>query len=328
MNILLLGGTGNISTDCAALLHDRGHHVLVLTRGRTPVPAEYTALVADCKDVNSLRRAVADVGIDVVIDFIGYDVPDLETTYEVFRDRVQQYIFISTTVVYRKPPEVLPVTEKSPLGNAFSAYGRKKQACEEFLMACHGAGDLPVTIVRPSHTYSCRWVPNPVTSVGYTSAARLEAGKPIFIHGDGQGLWTLTASTDFAVGLAGLVGNTSALGEAFQITSDQVLTWSQVLVETCLALGIKHPDIVLIPTDFICEAAPIMCDKLKGDKAHHGVFDNSKIKHFVPDFECSKSFRQGIREAIAWFKADPARQTVNQEADAIFETVIRQWRQV
>jgi nucleoside-diphosphate-sugar epimerase len=169
-------------------------------------------------------------------------------------------------------------------------------------------------------------MPNPVTSVGYTVAARIEQGRPVFVHDDGQGLWTLTHTEDFAVGLAGLIGNEDAIGETFQITSDCVLTWNQIMAETCRALGVDDPEIVRIPTDFICAVEPIMDPKLRGDKAHHGVFDNAKIKRAVPEFECKISFREGIRRSVEWFRAAPERQTIDPKIDALFDRVIDEWR--
>jgi len=326
MKVLFLGGTGNISTACAALLHQRGHDVTVLTRGVTPAPPEYAAITADRHDRDALRQALCDVEADVVINFLGYAVPDVETDYELLAGRIRQYIFISTTVVYAKPHANLPLTEESPKGNEFSQYGRDKQACEEWLLARLAEDGFPVTIVRPSHTYSCSWFPNPVASAGYTFAARLEQGKPVFVHDDGQGLWTLTASDDFAVGLAGLVGLEEAVGEAYQITGDAPLTWNQIYAETARALGVSNLEVVPIPTDFICEVCPDMVAKLKGDKAEPGVFDNAKIKRAVPDFECRKSFRQGVAEAAAWFRADPARKTVDAATDAVFDQLIEKWR--
>ena len=327
MNILFIGGTGNISTDCAALLHRRGHDISVLTRGTAPIPAEYSACRADRHDRAAVEAALAQKKIDVVLDFIAYDVPDVTMARDLFQGRVRQYVFISTTVVYSRPPERLPFTETSPLGNRFSEYGRNKLACEEFLLRQCRENGFPVTIVRPSHTYSKRWMPNPVTSVGYTVAARLEQGKPVFVHDDGQGLWTLTHTEDFAVGLAGLIGNEDAIGEAAQITSDCVLTWNQIMAETCRALEVDAPEIVHIPTEFIARAEPVMAPKLQGDKAHHGVFDNAKITRLVPEFECGISFREGIRRSVEWFRADPQRQAVNPEVDAIFDRVIERWRE-
>ena len=327
MDILFIGGTGNISAACAQLLRQRGHRVALLTRGQTPVPPGYEAITADRTNPDAMAAALGTRCFDAVVNFIGFDVPDVRLDVELFQGRTRQYVFISTTVVYSKPPARLPVVETDPLGNEFSAYGRKKQACEDYLLERCRRDGFPLTIVRPSHTYSCHWIPNPVTSVGYTVAARLERGLPVFVHDDGQGLWTLTASADFALGLGGLLGQPAALGEAFQITSDEVLTWNQILAEIALALGVARPSPVCIPTAFIGQVEPIMHDKLMGDKAHPGVFDCAKIKRLVPDFECRTSFRAGIRQAVAWFRADASRRAVNPQIDALFDRVIAAWRQ-
>lgn len=326
MNILFIGGTGNISTDCAALLHERGHQIAMLTRGARPVPEQYRSIIADHADVNAVHSALGNEEFDAVINFLGYKVSDIEIDLSLLKGRTGQYIQISSTVVYAKPHETLPLTESSPVGNPFSEYAQNKLACEQFLWEqCHGP-DFPVTIVRPSHTYSCRWIPNPVSSTTYTVAARLEAGKPIFVHGTGQSLWTLTHTTDFAVGLAGLVGNERALGEVIQITSDEVLTWNQICLETARAIGVDTPEIIPIPIDVICEAAPIMVAKLKGDKAEHGIFDNAKIKSLVPDFQCRKSFRNGIAESVAWYRAHPEMMVADPQVDAVFESVLAAWK--
>ena len=273
----------------------------------------------------AMKTALKNVTVDAVINFLGYDIPELETDYELLRNRVGQYIFISTAMVYAKPHREIPVTERSPVGNAFSDYARKKLACEEWLRARHDRVSFPVTVVRPSHTYCRRWIPGVAGSASYTFAARLEAGKPVFVHGDGQSLWTLTSTRDFAVGLAGLVGNAAAIGESYHITSDEALTWNRIYTEIADAVGADDPTIVKVPVDFICGLVPDMIQKLKGDKACHGVFDNAKIKKAVPDYACGTSFREGIRECVRWFNEEPSRKTIEPATDAIHETVIAEW---
>ncbi len=326
MKILFLGGTGNISTECAALLHGRGHEITVLSRGRTPVPAEYRAVQADRKDAGVLRAALRGVQPDVAINFLGFEPSDLKVDFAVLNGAVQQYIFISSATVYAKPPARLPITEDAPLGNAWWDYAQKKLACERWLEARRQESGFPVTIVRPSHTYSRRWIPNPVSSASYTFAARLEQGKPVFVPDEGENPWTLTAASDFAVGLAGLVGNEKALGETFHITSDEVLTWNQIYSEIASAVGSNPPTIVKIPTDFICQIAPQLTGNLKGDKSHPCVFDNSKIKRLVPGFQCRKPFRIGIRESVAWLRAHPEQQNLNPQVDSNFDQVISAWQ--
>ena len=324
MRILFIGGTGNLSGECTALLHERGHEIIVVTRGQSEVPSAYRAVVADRKDPAAMRAALAGLKPDVVIDFIAYEVPDVQMDYEIFGNSLRQYIFISSTVVYVKPAPRLPMTEETPLGNPFWPYAVKKLECEEWLRGRRREG-FPVTIVRPSHTYGPRWFPNMVSSAGYTLAARMEAGKPVFVPDDGENPWTLTAASEFAVGVAGLAGNERAVGEAFHITSDESLTWNQIYAATAEALGVKSPNVLKIPTSFICEQSPKMIGPLRGDKACPGVFDNSKIKRFVPDFCCRKPFREGIRESVAWYRAHPDKKWINPDADATFDQVTAAW---
>jgi nucleoside-diphosphate-sugar epimerase len=327
MKILFIGGTGNISTDCASLLHQRGHELVVLSRGRKPVPADYHALNVDRKDPAAMKSALQGTKLDVVINFLGYDLTDVQGDVALFAGHVGKYIFISSATVYAKPPARLPITEEASLGNAWWDYAQKKLACEQWLMQQHRERGFPVTIVRPSHTYSKSWVPNPVSSAGYSFPRRLEAAKPVFVPDDGENPWTLTAASDFAVGLAGLAGNEQAVGEAFHITSDEVLTWNQIYGEIAAAVGVVTPEVLKIPTDFICKVAPQLTGNLKGDKSHPGVFDNSKIKQFVPEFRCAKPFRIGIRESVNWLREHPDHQNLNPEVDETFEKVIGAWRE-
>src|SRR6267378_4123617 len=237
MKILFIGGTGNISTDCAALLHERGHEIMVLTRAKSAIPPAYRSIQADRKDLNSMQSALSTVRPDVVLNFLGYELSDLEIDYQLLKHIVRQYIFISSATVYAKPPKVLPITEEAALGNAWWEYAQKKLKCEQWLLDRWKGERFPVTIVRPSHTYSKLWVPNPISSSSFTFATRFERGKPVYVPDDGENPWTMTASSDFAVGLAGLVGKQEAVGEAFHITSDEVLSWNQIYKEIAEALG-------------------------------------------------------------------------------------------
>jgi len=325
MKILFIGGTGNISSDCADLLLKRGHEIQILSRGRTAVPTGMSALVADRKDTASMRRALQASRPEVVINFLGYEVSDVDLDFQLFSSIVRQYVFISSATVYLKPPPRLPITEDTPKGNPFWEYAQKKLACEEWLLRLHLEKGFPVTIIRPSHTYSKRWVPNPVSSSSYTFAVRLEQGKPVFVPDQGENPWTLTAASDFAVGLAGLVGKPEAIGEAFHLTSDEVLTWNQIVAEIATALNVDSPNVVKVPTDFICEVAPQMTGSLKGDKSRPGIFDNSKIKRLVPEFCGSKPFRLGARESIAWLRQHPEQQNLSPKVDALCDEVVTAW---
>ncbi|NOY80490.1 MAG: NAD-dependent epimerase/dehydratase family protein [Kiritimatiellaeota bacterium] len=325
MRILFIGGTGNISAVCAQLLHRQGHRIIVVTRGRSPVPAEYTAVRADRYDRRSLAAAVGERPIDVVVNFLGFRPAEIEIDYQLFRHRVRQYVFISSTTVYGKPHCNLPLTEETPLGNQYSEYARNKQACEEWLLSRFRENGFPVTIVRPSHTYGKTWLPNTVSSASPIILRRFLEGRPVFLHNGGRNLWTVTAAEDFAVGLAGLLGRADTLGEVFHITSDEVLTWRQIYLEIARAAGVREPRIVPIPLDSILEADPAFEAGLRGDKAEHGVFDNEKIKRFVPAFDWRIKARQGLAESVAWFMADPARLEVKPELEARVDRILAAW---
>lgn len=325
MKILFIGGTGNLSSDCAHLLQARGHEIYVVTRGRSVLPAGFHPIVADRQDIDGLRAALSGVRPEVVLNFLGFDLPDVQRDYDLFRDGLRQYLFISSATVYAKPHAQLPLTESAPLGNAWWDYAQKKLACEEWLGQQRRESGFPVTVVRPSHTYSRRWVPNPVSSSSFTFATRIAEGRPVFVPNDGESLWTLTSTADFAVGLAGLVGREDALGETFHITGDEALTWNQIVAEIADALGVSTPKVARIPTDFISAIAPEMQGPLKGDKANPAVFDNTKIKGFVPEFRAGKPFRVGVRESVEWLRAHPAHQNLSPRIEALCDHVVQAW---
>jgi nucleoside-diphosphate-sugar epimerase len=325
MNILFIGGTGNISGACAELLHERGHQVAVVTRGKSAVPPHFKAFVAERADTRVMRSIFETTRPDVVLDFIAFDVPEVAADYELCRGAVQQFIFISSATVYTRPAPKLPYTEDSPRGNSAWDYAQKKLACERWLEERWERERFPVTLVRPAHTYSCRWVPNVISSSTFSVAARLLEGKPVFVPDDGQIPWTLTAATDFAEGLAALVGRDEALGESFHITGDEVLTWNQIYGEIASALKVRDPGIVQIPTDFICQVAPQYTGNLRGDKAHPGIYDNSKLRKLAPGFKAKVPFREGIRQSIEWLLVHPEHQNLNPAVDQAIDQIVSSW---
>jgi len=182
---------------------------------------------------------------------------------------------------------------------------------------------FPVTIVRPSLTYGDTQVPLAVNSWArpYTAIARMRQGKPLIVPGDGTSLWTITHNSDFAKALVGLLGRPQAIGQAFNIMSDEVLTWDEIYRQVAAAAG-AEARIVHIASDFIAECLPEMRGTLLGDKAASAVFDTTKIKRFVPDFRATMPFAEGIRRTLAWFDADPSRQLVDAEMDDRWERLL------
>jgi nucleoside-diphosphate-sugar epimerase len=316
---LFIGGTGVISSACSELALARGIELFLLNRGQSvrPAPAGATILKGDIRERSSTERALGGLKFDAVVDWIAFTPEQVQQDVELFRERTDQYIFISSATVYRKPPVSLPITESAPLGNPFWEYAADKIACEDLLAAAHRTGELPVTIVRPSHTYDRTKLP---CSGGWTSVARMRAGKPVIIQGDGTSTWVLTHHTDFAKGLVGLLGNPRTLGEAFHITSDELLTWNQIYGMIAARAGAELRA-VHAPSSVIAKYHRDWGDGLLGDKAHSAVFDNSKIKRYVPDFVCTVPYARGVEETLAWYDADPARQVVDPRFDAAMDEV-------
>lgn len=327
MKILFIGGTGLISSACSDLVLEHGFDLTLLNRGRSdhyPVPAGARHILLDMqKDRDMLFHRLAAEQFDVVVDWIAYTRADVERDLELFKGRTGQFVFISSASAYQKPPVHYRITEETPLDNPFWQYSRDKIACEKRLMQAYQEDRFPVTIVRPSLTYGPSMIPLCVNSWQhpYTILDRIKRGKKSIVPGDGTSLWTLTWNGDFAGGLVGLLGNPGAVGEAFHITSDEVLTWDQIYLETFNALGVE-PALVHIPSDLLAAYDNEYAGSLLGDKSYSMVFDNTKIKRCVPEFQCAVSWHEGVRRAIDWFNADPARQTIDIQAGRTWDTIL------
>jgi len=321
MKALFIGGTGNISSACSQLALERGVELYLLNRGQSlrPLPEGARVINADIRDPNAVREALGSMSFDVVADFIAFTPQHIETDLQLFRGRTGQYLFISSASAYQTPPATLPVTEAAILDNPVWQYSRDKAACEERLLRAYREEKFPFTVVRPSHTYSAVYVP---VHGNWTTIDRMLRGLPVIVHGDGTSLWTLTHSSDFAKGFVGLMGNSHAIGEAYHITSDEWLTWNQIHEILASAAGVQ-PELVHVPSDLIAVYDPIWGESLLGDKAHSFILDNSKIKRVVPDFVCTTPFSRGAEEIIAWHRADPARQQVDENFNAICERILR-----
>lgn len=325
MKVLFIGGTGNLSLDCTRRALARGMEVWHLNRGSHPgkAPEGVHSLQADVRDEEAVDRVLGRESFDAVVDFIAYLPGQVEADVRLFRDRAGQYVFISSASAYRKPAVHPVITESTPLSNPFWQYSRDKIACEDLIRA--QAGDLPWTIIRPSHTYANGWVPTAFSSSDFTVAGRILEGKEIIVHGDGQALWTLTHARDFAVGLVGLLGNPAAYGEAVQITGEEALTWESIHQTVASALG-REARIVHIPSDFIARAEPSLAGGFLGDKAWTSLFDCSKLRRLVPDFRTTISFQEGIRQSLDWLRAEPSRQKVDPAVGERIERILAAWR--
>jgi nucleoside-diphosphate-sugar epimerase len=324
MNVLFIGGTGFISTACTELSVARGFTTTLLNRSKRGAIEGAHSLTLDISDAPSVRAAIAGKKWDAVVDFIAFTPADVASRLELFRGHTGQYIFISSASAYQKPLSHYLITESTPLSNPLWEYSRNKIACEELLLKAHREENYPITIIRPSLTYGNLIIPLAVNSwlKSYTAVDRMRKGLPVIVPGDGLSLWTITHNTDFAKGLIGLLGHSGSLGHAFQITSDEALTWDQIYRLTAAAAGVPEPKLVHIASDFITACIPSMTGSLLGDKSHSAVFDNAKIKRFVPDFAATTRYAQGIARTIEWYDADATRRPLDTEASATWERLI------
>ena len=328
MKILLIGGTGTISSAITRQLAEAGHDLWLLNRGtrKDEVPENVTQIITDINDEEKVCKLLGDTQFDAVCEFIGFLPSQVERDIRLFTGRTRQYIYISSASAYAKPARSHLITEGTALANPFWQYSRDKIACEELLMRAYRNDGFPATIIRPSHTYCERSVPVSVHGVNgsWQVLKRMIEGKPILIHGDGSSLWTLTWNEDFARGLIGLIGNPKTIGEAFQIMSDETLTWNQISESIAQALGVElHP--YHVSSTFLAAVCPPEYDlmgNLIGDKAVTVAFDCTKLKRAVPGFCATTRFDAGVRRCINHILAHPELQVEDPDFDAWCDRVI------
>ncbi|MDE5951796.1 MAG: NAD-dependent epimerase/dehydratase family protein [Acetatifactor sp.] len=331
MKALFIGGTGIISTAIVnRLVKELQWEVWLLNRGNrnNVIPEGVHQIIADIHDEVDVSEKIKNLTFDTVCEFIGFRVEDVERDYRLFKDKTRQYIYISSASAYHKPAAGYIVSEGTTLSNPHWQYSRDKIACEEYLMKKYREEGFPVTIVRPSHTYDERNIPLGVHGKNgfWQVIKRMMEGKPVLIQGDGTSLWTVTFNRDFAIGYTGLMGNRHAIGEAFQITGDETLTWNQIYETIADALGVKL-NAYHVASEFLAAAGDRYGfdfeGSLIGDKSVSVVFDNAKLKRAVPDMRTTVRFDQGVRIALDYVLSHPEEcQREDPEFDAWCDRVI------
>jgi nucleoside-diphosphate-sugar epimerase len=328
MKALFIGGTGTISSAIVRRLsQDKLWEVWLINRGNRAdtVPENVHQIVCDINDEDAVIKAIGDLRFDVVGEFIGFTVDQVERDFRLFKDRTKQYIYISSASAYNKPAASHIITEGTTLANPHWEYSRNKIACEEYLMARYREDKFPVTIVRPSHTYDERSIPLGVhgKNGSWQVIKRMMEGRPVIIHGDGESLWHLTFNEDFAVGYTALMGNRHAIGEAFQITGDEVLTWNQIYQTIADALGVEL-NAYHVSSEFLNAVGPEYDfeGSLIGDKAVSVSFDNSKIKKLASDLKTNVPLHKGVRIALEYILNHKECMTEDPEFDKWCDKVI------
>lgn len=324
----MIGGTGTISSAITRQLAAAGHNLWLLNRGtrKNEVPANVTQLIADIDDTQEVLRQLGDAQFDAVCEFIGFLPSQVERDVRLFKGRTRQYVYISSASAYNKPAANHVITEGTTLANPYWEYSRNKIACEELLLKEYRENGFPITIVRPSHTYCERGIPVSVHGPkgSWQVIKRMMEGKPVLINGDGSSLWTVTWNEDFARGFIGLLGNPRAIGEAFQIMSDEQLSWNQIYQTIANALGVELKP-YYVASEFLAATSPKEWDftgNLLGDKSVTVMFDCSKLKRAVPGFQTTTRFDEGVRRCIQYIMVHPELQTEDTEFDQWCDRVI------
>ena len=319
MKVLYLGGTGEISYECLLRSVETGHECTVFNRGRDPEPLPSGArrIVGDMTNATDYA-ALASKNFDVVCQFRAFTPDDGRRDLEVFAGRCAQFIFISTASAYQKPPRQGRISEETPLVNPFWEYSRQKAELERLFIEAHRAGQMPVTIVRPSLTYRRRF-PGTFAS-GDDWAWRMLQGRQVVVHGDGQALWTFTHSRDFAALFVPLLGNPKVLGEAFHIMTDTAFTWRFLFEATAQALGVQ-PKFAFVPTQTLIRYNPAWTGPLLGDKAWTSLFDTSKIEAISGPIPKPVPLDEGFNRVMLKFEERMKSFTPDPELHALIDRI-------
>lgn len=326
MKALFVGGTGIISMAITKLLVEKGWDVFLINRGSrtSELPAEVNVINLDINDEDRVKEAISDLYFDTVCDFIGFVPEQLERDYRIFCGKTSQFMYISSASAYHKPCKSYIVNEGTSLVNPYWEYSRNKALCEDYLMRLYRTENFPVTIIRPSHTYDERSVPLGVhgNCGSWQVVKRIKEGKKVIIHGDGTSLWTITHNSDFARAFVGLMANQHAIGEAFQITSGETVTWNQIYQAIADSLGVKlNP--YYVSSAFLAKVSDYDFEgSLIGDKANSVVFDNSKLLAAVPGFHAEITAARGIDMTVQNVLKHPELQKEDPEFDRWCDKVI------
>ena len=327
MKVLFIGGTGNISSPSSRLAVEKGMDLYLLNRGKSKAVIKGAkTIIGDINKPENLTELKTHQW-DVVVNWIAFTPEDIARDIALFKGKTKQYIFISSASCYQTPLSYPVITESTPLYNTLWDYSHDKIRCEDRLQKAYREEGFPITIVRPSLTYD---TVIPIAIGGfkaYNTAERILQGKEIIVHGDGTGLWTVTHSDDFAKGFVGLLGLTQAIGHAFHITSDEILSWNMIYKILANALG-REAKVVHIASDFICKVEPSFTGTLLADKAESVLFDNTKIKTFVPGFKATIPFTEGIKGTINWLDEDSSRKFIDPETEQKIENVLRAYQSI
>lgn len=328
--VLLIGGTGTISTEITKrLAQDPNIDLYLLNRGNRKLEIEgnYTSILGDINQFDEIKKILEPYQFDVVCNFVLFSPEQAKMNYELFKNKTKQFIFISTAVTYYRDEKCV-FDETSKQGNPYSQYGQMKEAVESYFLEKYEEG-FPITIIRPSQTYSRDRIPLSVKGkTCWSVVERMLAGKEVIVHGDGQSIWACTHSKDFAKAFKAVVGNEETIGQAYQIMNDELLTWDMIYQTLARELKVEYKP-VYIPSSLLRKAKKYdLNSSIYGDKRNSCIFDISKIKEIIPEFTCEINLEAGIKEYLKYMDEHPELKIHEPEFDTWCDNVIEGYRQL
>ena len=328
MRVLIIGGTGLISTAITRALVARGDDVTLYNRGQTEadISEGYATITGNRKDYAAFEAQMTEAAnFDVVIDMIGFVPAEIESAIRAFRGNIGQFIFCSTVDVYTKPAQHYPIREdaaREPMPSFPYAYNKAK--CERLLEEAHERGDFPVTIIRPAHTYGeGRGLIHSFGLGGAYYFDRIRHGKPIITHGDGSSLWAACHRDDVGQAFAEAVGNNKTFGKGYHTASEEPMTWNQYHQAVAEAMKVPEPELIHIPTDFLFEIAPKAAEWCRENFQYNNIFDNTAAKTDL-NFRYTIPFVEGVRRIVGWL--DARGRIHDKDEPEVYSKIIERWR--
>lgn len=317
MKVLFIGGNGNISWQCVQQALNLGYEVYEINRGATlntrrKIQSGVYKIDCDVRDVTKMKMLLEGTAFDVVCDFICYNGEDAKRDVELFKDHTKQFIYISSEAIYERKGAKLPFTEKSKITLEEKAgdYVKGKIGGEKVFNSAYQKEGFPITIVRPGYTYDVI-IPNPVGHNCFTASKKYLEGYPILIFGDGQNRWTFTHSEDFGKAFVGLFGKKKAIGETFQIMAQESYSWNEVADILFDSLKIKNKKVIHIPYEESLSINYFQSRDLVEQRLMDSLFDTTKVRKLVPEWNFNISLEEGIKRAYQWLFEDEVRRRIN-----------------
>lgn len=329
MKILIIGGNGNIGYPISKMLSEnKNNNVYILCRSKNHPNDQINYINGDGNNREFLQNLQQQEKFEIVVNFLIMNTDQAKMNIEIFKDSAKQFIFISTATVFNHEKNVV-IDEKSEKFNIHSGYGQTKLECENIFWDAKEKYKFPVTIARPSQTYSRNRIPLSIKGKSCWSViSRIKRNKPVIVHGDGTSTWISTHSDDFASAFINLIGNSTAIGEDYNITGDETVNWN--IIYNILAKELnKDIKIIHIPTDILKYSKKYdLKTSIQGDKQYSVIFDNSKIKSISPDFICNIDIHQGIKKYLLYMKDNPELQTEDPEFDKWCDKLIEEYEKL